>query len=178
MNPVEATPAPVGEAKARQEISWLVNEAFVTLNLTGTCCSGLDNTTDIPGRVTQLCKLHPQLAAEYYELIETGEKVTPLEALLRNRHEARHVQDFCNYFPQTLGVKSFANQTYPLHIACEEFPHGESHIIIPFLAKKFPEAVRSRDCDDNLPLHKVCSWRKVPKETSATSSKPTSLFTT
>ena len=107
-----------------------------------------------------------ELATEYYELIETGEKVTPLEALLRNCHEARHVQDFCNHFPQTLGVKSFASQTYPLHVACEEFPHGEGHIIIPFLAIRFPEAVRSRDHDDNLPLHKVCNGRKIPKETA------------
>lgn len=140
----------VGEGKARYELSWLVNEAFNALNL-----FSKEDGLDVAGRVLAHCEAHPHLALEYYIVEDTGEKVTPLEAFLRNRLEPEITKTFCFKFPEALRLKSDATDTYPLHVACEEYPHGDGQILIPFLAEQFPEAVWNCDGDGNLPLHKV-----------------------
>lgn len=172
----EAIAPAAKEAKARHELSWLVNEAFVTLSVKGTCCFGvLDDSdgTDIARRILNLCEMHPQLAVEYFSVEDTGEKVTLLEVCLRNHLEPFAIQDFCDKFPEALQVKTFASQVYPLHVACEEVPHGDGQILIPFLASRFPEAVWTCDTDGSLPLHKVLKrLARAPRAVSTSQEAP------
>jgi hypothetical protein len=139
------------ESKARCKLAWILNDMFVPFNF---CCMD-DDATDLARRVLKICETHPNLALEHYVVEDTGEKVTALEAFLRNRIEPKVIQEFCAKFPEALQVKSNAGGLYPLHTACEEVPPGDGHILIPFLAERFPEAVWTRDSEGNLPIHKV-----------------------
>lgn len=172
----ESIPPALNEAKARYELSWLVNEAFVTLNVKGTCCFGvLDDSdgTDIARRILDLCQMHPHLAVEYFTVEDTGEKVTLLEVCLRNHMEPVAIQEFCDKFPETLQVKTFASRVYPLHVACEEVPHGDGQVLIPFLASRFPEAVWTCDDDGSLPLHKVLKrLARAPRAVATSQEAP------
>jgi hypothetical protein len=99
--------------------------------------------------------LHPRLATEYCTVDDTGEKVTPLEALIRNKASISVIKWFCDKFPLTLRTGN-SRGDIPLHVACEELLYGAHGImLVSFLATIYPEGTRAFGSRGSLPLHKL-----------------------
>jgi hypothetical protein len=146
---------PISEAKARHKVSWYVNELFLPANH-----YGWQEFPDV-ANILDLCKVHPGLATEYFTVEDTGEKVTPLEALIRNKASISVIELFCKLFPLALRTGN-SRGDIPLHVACEELLYGEYGImLVSSLATCYPEGTRAFGSHGGLPLHKLLARYSV-----------------